>query len=412
MARKSTKPLFNPNEHLEPQIHLRQLGPKTEQNYLAAQAYYAQRRAQLQSLISNNMNIVDSTFEEITRSKIQKLWEQGLWKIMWEAFKDRGNITIQDIRNKMEQNSSLQHVQIPPGSELEKYLIEALAAGNSQQFRSKLGMAYEQFLPLNIINPIIEGATMFKDGHTSQLINSFVMGTETSLSTMTKVASQTRTDIMLGCNISLSKSNKVLQDTKTQLPIEFHEQLLADNTNIFPFYDNPMERAETVLGKYIEYGGQMFGFQVKLFKNINDNRWMNSSMMAAQLNSIFNQRDSVGGRHNWGNYYINPYVVYHLSHYLFHIINPVNVAMITSNNIYWMDEILQKHVFYMNVQISQNDGRHKAKNENYSFPQIKNDQIRFGQMNYGNLTAGFKDIRSKKRRSKGNNYINFSLKSK
>jgi len=69
------------------------------------------------------------------------------------------------------------------------------------------------------------------------------------------------------------------------------------------------------------------------------------------LNEVFHKKDSNGVRHGWERDYTNEYVAYFLSHNIFDIIGPTNIAMLTGGGVIWMDEFLASRIFYMRVQI-------------------------------------------------------------
>mgnify|MGYP006935595271 FL=1 len=47
--------------------------------------------------------------------------------------------------------------------------------------------------------------------------------------------------------------------------------------------------------------------------------------------------------------YASEYTIYQISRFLINIINPLDVAMLTGQSLIWMDDFIDRHLFYMDV---------------------------------------------------------------
>ncbi|MDV3428274.1 MAG: hypothetical protein LIR50_14850 [Bacillota bacterium] len=79
---------------------------------------------------------------------------------------------------------------------------------------------------------------------------------------------------------------------------------------------------------------------MKTWTSTNGKHFMQSSVLQKGLNSIFNKTDDFGLRHSWEIDYTSEYVAFFLSHHIFDIVGPVDIAMFTGKGIIWMDDFL------------------------------------------------------------------------
>lgn len=399
-------PIYYSREHLKPQISQDKLQANTINNYKQAIKYYSQRREIVQNLLRKNSVQLEQEFETLTNNKIQELWETGVAKLALETYRGKGN--LDDLKASL--NKQLK-IQIDQNTELENSLNKALMSGTFVEFYSNMGKAYEEFLPQYILNPVLETGSNFADAHLDQLLKAFSMGTKMSKSAVTAGNTFTRTDIGLSYTTSLKSSDGILKAGAKEVPVELQAQLSINSKNMAPKKTN----YKRLIEQYCNQGNtDFFGFQVKRYPNLENRKWMQSSVIAASLNKIFNQEDKAKSRHAWQTSYIQPYIVYFLSHQLFEIINPVNIGMITGTGFLWMDQILSSHMFYMNVAIENaiitSAGEVHTAGENRIFPQIKDQHIYFSQK-LSKLTSGF-DAISKSRTKNKEQFITLKLKSK
>lgn len=348
--------------------------------------------------MQQNMQGIAQDFQKITTEKIQEIWQRKI------------NQPISSISGVGRKKAGIKRLakDMNLSKELTNALIKAQVTQNKQQFYALMGKAYEDFIPDQILNPVIEETLgELANNGTQDVMKAFTMGDKTSTSSFTSGKTYTRTDVGLSFSMELTERDRALYSNNSELPLELQGSLRVEDTQ-----DLFAERISTpeitsILQQYLQQDPtqQFFGFQLKYYQDINTNtaKWAESSVIASRLNAIYNQTDSKGARHSWNEWYIEPYVVYYLSHYLIDIINPVNIGLITGRELIWMDQLLSQHVFYLQVAFKESIGKHQA-GEGRVFPQIENNKILMSR-NYNN----FKEITSRRVTGKeaGNLRISF-----
>ena len=101
----------------------------------------------------------------------------------------------------------------------------------------------------------------------------------------------------------------------------------------------------------------IFGFQLKAYKNVNDNkRWQNAQTLADRINDLF----VAASNNTWSSNYVINYPIWYISKYLINVINPVNIGNITLNGIEYMDEWLAHTRLYMETNWERSTGRNSS----------------------------------------------------
>lgn len=374
----NNRPVFS--EHLPPQDRLQTLGGKTQSNYNIAMNHYKQRREMLQSLLQTNVEEGRDVFKELTLKAINTWWQQAVeTHIKSIAQFDKNNIgkewSLPQIENKA--------LKLP--QDVEDALYQAYCSNNWNNFAANIGKAYESWLPQKVLGPILqEVLPMLQNNGITEVLQVLNTGERESLSSMTTKKTWTRSDGIIGFDVTLIDDNGILKHKASDLPIELQGDLIASTPEMLNTDPMQEKKRDEILKKYLTATGaeSVFGYQVKRFQSLEkyDQKWSTSAVMADKLNQIYNQVDSHGFRHGWEKYYIEPYLVYFLSRYLMDIINPINVALITGANFYWIDQMLENHIFYMKVAGTQRVKGRNTQNTGYGakslwFPQIDNTKI-------------------------------------
>lgn len=91
----------------------------------------------------------------------------------------------------------------------------------------------------------------------------------------------------------------------------------------------------------------IYGFQVKTYKDLDDQRWSQGAAAAKAINSLMEEFRN--GR-TWSSVYAALYPTYFLSRFLFNIIAPNNIGIMSrAGGVLYMDQFLHNYQFYMEV---------------------------------------------------------------
>lgn len=382
-------------EKLQPQIPLSNLNSVIDQNYQNAQNYYKQRREAFRTFLTSKAINLESGFEQAISDNIEKIWNKQIFNVM-------SGIYWQGKQNGL--NASQLEAQVrsvfTADSKITEYLVWAIKQDNPRTFYSGLGQAFEEWLQSEGIDPVINKGAAFIDGHTNQLIKTFVTGSRKSKSSVVSGVKNIRPDLIVSdISMELTEDDGVLYSS-TGLPVELQSTLNVNWENLIPAPDE-MISDHSILQEFLDpVKGSFFGLSAKSWKNSNGKVFSHSSVLEKMLNATFNQVDSKGQRHSWQPHYTMQYVVYFLSHKIFDIVGPTNVAMVARDGFTWMDEFLTTRMFFMRVQLEEYyKGRDGG--EDRAFPQIEDPGIYIRNYNsakdFSNIKARQHNTRTKGR---------------
>lgn len=335
-----------------------------QQNYSAAQNYYAARRKNLnklfqrdgEELFNNVVQYIDKSIGRFQNEVVNKVYsslslEGGKYSRQSQSLPDVSfDVSTKRVLDQIG-NRSLNRRNIDSflGIEFERFMEDALGPSElSQQVSAEVG---------DIIGSLTDGFAR--------------TGGYTSTSAVVKGQKDIRPDI--GLNMSMYKD---FGDLKLQDGTSVELQALI---NIDDLIDTSQGiTSAEVLQAYLN--NNSYGFSLKLWKNSNNKEFSSSSVLQEMINKQFITYGPEGQRTTWESNYTEWYVVYQLSKYLLNIIGPLNIAMITGNNFIWMDDFISSRIFYMNVQLE--SLAKSSRGPGYEgFPQITDSAIRMRNLN-------------------------------
>ena len=383
---------------MQPQDSRGSLISATNANYSAAINYYNQRRKQFEMILNQRSQSAIESFESQMFDRIEKVWNENVQKIMNGIFFGgrKSNMSGAQMQKMVEDKFST--------SPYKQYLLQAVASGNILTYLTQMGNGFERFINDNLGHVIQTRGQEFVQQHAESLVALFT-GDKVSKSASVIGQKSVRPDsIVTLSSITLNNVDGVYQSS-TGLPVELQGELSVVSPE-----DATIAQDPELLREFLSQKGEFFGFSVKTWgAQTNHKAFRQSAPLQAGLNKIFNQIDSGGKRHAWEHDYTVTYIAYFLSHNIYHIVGPTNVAMVTRTGITWMDEFLKAHIFYMRVQMSKKHGKQVLKLDNRAFPQIVDSNV-YVQAHGGSSTA-IQSIAAKKRFQKSQGEF-YSLKIK
>ena len=382
-------------ERLQPQIPQEQLLSTTQLNYKTAQSYYEQRRNAFKTFLRQNQSQAEN-IEEIITKRITDIWNKEIFdkmsQIYWQG-KEK-NLTIADLEKEVSSKFNI-------NKDIKDKLLFAIRQGNPQTFYSGLGQAFEIWLQDYGIGPVIDRGIDFAELHGTNLINTFVSGAMTSLSSIVSGQKNIRPDLIMSTRV---QSDFIKQDGVLTAPSGLALELQLNWENLIPSAEE-MSSTNEILQEFLDpKKGNFYGLSAKSWSNSNGKSFMQSSVLQKALNATFNSLDNEGKRHSWEPDYTIDYVTYVLSHHIFEIIGPTNVGLVTRTGFMWMDQFLESHIFFMKVQLEK---YWKRKNGGLGrlYPQITDSNVYV--RNYNIATA--KSIKARKQKNKLGEYITLKI---
>ena len=300
----------------------------TENNYSIARTYYATKKQNFKKLLRQDFNLQLNTFSQNVADAAQKFANEHFArqnnKLQVSEQKSSNNIFEMDSE-KIVKNFSIFKL----GFEFEKFMEKNLSFSSRQEKK------------------ISEFALRQLDSTVKQ----------SAFTTTNK--SLTRTD-----NLFMSKTANISNEQIGQL--EFIKEIIISDE-----MKNDVNIVNTFIAQKLKDFSMskvkdLYGFQLKMQGQLNDKRWMNSSIFRSLLIQEF-EHDHI---HTWSSNYAQNYIVYWLSQRLFNIINPVNIGIIYLQGIIFMDDFLKRYRFYM--EISAEDTGRNASSKRGGGKEIKN----------------------------------------
>lgn len=384
-------------QHLDPQISLGSLIGDISTNYSIAISYYSQRREQFLNFLQQNQ-LESLNFENELNKVIEEKWDQGIRKILLSIY----------FGNKYDEEKRILEVkkQFNTSPYLPQ-LIQAMKKRNPKDFFMSLGFVFEEFAIEDALNPVFEKIGKIGSQQAENLVSAFSSGAMKSLASVVQGYKNIRPDALVTLsNISFFEDeNKILREKTSELPVELQGNLNINWEHAIPTPEEIMEREE-LLQEYLSTGN-FFGFSMKTWRSTDSKHFMQSSVLQKGLNNIFNKTDKFNLRHSWEIDYTSEYVAYFLSHHIFDIVGPTDIAMFTGMGVIWMDDFLSQHIFYMRVQIS-NILHDRSAGEGRIFPQIEDSKVYI--RNYNSSKAIIKMKSNIHKTKNAGNYIDLALK--
>ena len=319
------------------------LNDAINQNYSVARAWYSQREIKYKAALVQSINKGLSEYENNIKQQAQnfmKYVQQNAYNVI-SAGGGATNLI----------GANFNGISKDDQADYEKYLSEILKEvnGNSKMIHFSAGRVFEDFMASHALSQeqvkkiysLIDAGYNEAANYVSQAI-----GKLPQVSAVTKSRSDSRTDVMTG------KFNEGMQiELTSTLDInEIHSQVPKEQLTE-AYIAEAIESLMIKNGESIELG--VHGFQLKTYSDLKDNRWMGSSIIAKQLQNIYNTEGQIGVRRKTlSTNYDTLYPVYFLSRQLLNVINPVNIGIIYANGIEWMSSFLERYRFYMDVTFS------------------------------------------------------------
>lgn len=321
-----------------------QLNNLIQNNYNIAQTYYNQKKVQFKNQL---MKTYKATLDEFTVEiyKTAKSFKPNVIDQVAELLKN--GTSLQNTLNQKPQNI----YEISQQNIISKVIN---SAHPWKTLRFKAGLEFEHFLADNI---------NITDSQGNKILAHFGMVGNKSFTT-TK-ASDTRSDLVT--NILGN-----IKDSKVEL------EYALDIEGLSKTYKKDENQIISKIFSIIQQENitDLFGFQVKTYENLNDNKWMTSEKFRNLINT---EEFKVGEekRKTWSSNYAVLYPVYFLSKYIINILNPVNIAIIYSGGIMYTDDFLSKYRFYMEVtyEIKEEQRTNKRGGGYEVFPRIASNAI-------------------------------------
>lgn len=303
------------------------LNSKIDANYSIAQKYYAQKEMQFKEvLISQGMKDLDKFTDELT--KIAKSFHPNITAEVYKLLRGQAPLTAANALQDSEFKVSIQNI------------LESVISSKSAIGRVKFvaGGEFEHFIVRNLT------ALLAQNGVNINNLIAQQVGNVVNNAFVTSGAKDTRTDIALHAGGKKIDNTVQMELISAELKIDKLSSKLSQQE----IYDAIL--AEMVKDNISQ---DIYGFQVKTYGSLGGNRWMNSSTIFSNINSIFNNGKT------WSSEYATLYPTYYLSKYLIQILNPVNIGIIYGKGIIYSSTFLEKYRFYMEVTYEDpgNDGK-------------------------------------------------------
>ena len=353
----------------------------TTKNYNTAKEYYRQKREAFKQFVEKeNEDFLDKLVDYIN-TKIET-FDQDITKAIFDGLSDDWNQNINMITNTANQK----RLKETNYSIIWENLYNKLANNkikNSKSLAAALGVEFEKFLADSLVP---EEFTKNIEGITNELVNSLLKSfTQTGAIKSRGATVAGKKDIRpdMGFNIAGGNyKNKVAKLPNSTLSVEL--QALIDLSQLSSKNITGDKSGGAILKQYLE--ADSYGFSAKIWKDSNSKVFANSSVLKNQFQKVLNS----SGNKTWSSIYASAYVVYQLSRYLINIINPLNIAMITGSQLIWMDEFIDRHLFYMDIQMNNLVKSSSARGGGWEgHPKIQSTSIKLRQMSANNLRHEF-----------------------
>lgn len=309
-------------------------------NYNIAKSYYTQKKQAFLRFLNKDIDNFSIILEQYINEKIDtfdKKITQEVYSILNDENTGGWNNLVQYSKNL----DPKKEYPIPL-----KTIFEKLASGKIKtrnNLASALGIEFEKFLAESLVP---EQYSQAMKSVISSAVNDILSGFSqtggiSSKSAVTKGGKDIRPDI--GLNIKGGVKSKGIQNLpNSNLGVEL--TALIDLNN---FTSDKLIKSNDILSAYLNQNS--YGFSVKIWKNSNSKVFSNSSILKKQIQNEFNQANN--NNHTWSSVYASEYTIYQISRFLINIINPLDVAMLTGQSLIWMDDFIDRHLFYMDVQL-------------------------------------------------------------
>lgn len=354
----------------------------TTKNYNTAKEYYHQKKEAFKQFVAKDNEAFLDELVKYINVKIGE-FDQNITQAVFAGLSGNDwsqNIsTITQMAEKKLQETNYSIVWENLYKKLANNKIK-----NRQSLAAALGVEFEKFLADSLVP---EEFTKNIEGITNDLVDSLLAGFSQTGAIRSKGATvRGKKDIRpdMGFNIAGGGyRHKIAQLPNSTLSVEL--QALIDlsqlsSKNII----NGTKEGNAILKQYLE--ADSYGFSVKVWKDSNAKVFANSSVLKDQFQKVFNS----SGNKTWSSIYASAYVVYQLSRYLINIINPLNIAMITGSQLIWMDDFIDRHLFYMDVQVKNLTKSSLERGGGWEgHPQIMSSAIKLRQMAVNNLRHEF-----------------------
>ena len=308
-------------------------------NYNIAKSYYAQKKQAFLGFLNKNIDNFSMMLEQYINENIV-IFDKKIAQEVYSILNDENNGGWDSLVQYSKNLDPKREYPMPL-----KTIFEKLASGKIKtrnNLASALGIEFEKFLAESLVP---EQYSQAMKGVIDSAVNDILSGfSQTggirSKSAITKGGKDIRPDI--GLNISGGvKSEGIQKLPNSNLGVEL--TALIDLNN---FTSDKLIKSNDILSAYLNQNS--YGFSVKVWKNSNSKIFSNSSILKKQIQNEF---DQVNNNHTWSSVYASEYTIYQISRFLINIINPLDVAMLTGQSLIWMDDFIDRHLFYMDVQL-------------------------------------------------------------
>ena len=321
-------------EHLPPQYSISTLETNTALNYQKAINFYNMRLESFGKRLSQDMNILEDDFFKRLNEDIEQRWEKEInwryWKMV-SAIKDGKDFSgyLNSMKNSYDK----------------EFLAQLIAKYKDQYDRGKggnpaslLGNEYENYIN-SLMQNLVSSMAEFTNMQIQNLIQ--VTGSKTSKSVAISKEGNIRPDIIFSMSLDsdYTKQGGVLY--KNGVAIELQEEINLDIA--------PEEMLNSLAEEYNAAG--LYGFSLKVWKNSNNKKFMDSTPLKNELSKDFLRTDHDGNRHNWEVDYITAYMLWKVSNNILNFTGPTDIGLITGKGFEGFNTWLGNHMFYMKVQI-------------------------------------------------------------
>jgi len=321
-------------EHLPPQYSISTLESNTTRNYQKAINFYDARLKSFGEKLSQEMGILEDDFFKQLNNDIERRWDE---EIRWRYW-----AMVDAIKSGKDFKKYLNNIK---NSYDKEFLTQTIAKYKAQYDKGKggnpaslLGNEYEDYIN-TLIQNLVSSMAEFTNAQIQNMIQ--VTGTKTSKSVATAKEGNIRPDIIfsMALNSDYVKEKGVLYNNG--IAIELQEKIDLDVA--------PEEMLNELAKEYNAAG--LYGFSLKVWKNSNNKKFMDSTPLKNELSEDFSRTDSKGSFHNWEVSYITAYMLWKVSNNILNFTGPTDIGLITGNGFEGFNTWLGNHMFYMKVQV-------------------------------------------------------------